>query len=48
LDGTDWASIATASGTGEALLAALARLLDPDTAVRATAADHAFRAATDQ
>lgn len=48
LDGTDWASIATASGTGEALLAALAHLLDPDPAVRATAADHAFRAATDQ
>ncbi|MFE7243752.1 hypothetical protein [Streptomyces sp. NPDC057580] len=48
LDGTDWASIATASGTGEALPAALARLLDPDPAVRAAAADHAFREATDQ
>ncbi|MCX5416051.1 hypothetical protein [Streptomyces sp. NBC_00059] len=47
-DGTDWASIATASGTGEALPATLARLLDPDPAVRAAAADQAFREAIDQ
>nr|WTB28632.1 hypothetical protein OG781_02785 [Streptomyces sp. NBC_00830] len=48
LDGTDWASLATAHGTGVALPAALARLLDSVPAVRAAAADDALRAVTDQ
>ncbi|MEU2281698.1 hypothetical protein ABZ614_07005 [Streptomyces sp. NPDC013178] len=42
LEGTDWASLATPYGTGESLPAALARLLDPDPAVRAAAAKDAL------
>ncbi|MGW2705472.1 hypothetical protein [Streptomyces sp. NPDC001340] len=37
LDGTDWSSLETPSGTGERLPAALARLLDTDPVVRAAA-----------
>ncbi|GGS29310.1 hypothetical protein Snoj_25620 [Streptomyces nojiriensis] len=37
LEGTDWASLATPYGTGESLPTALARLLDPNPAVRAAA-----------
>ncbi|MFB7452967.1 hypothetical protein [Streptomyces sp. NPDC056194] len=48
LDGTDWASLATVSGTGESLPAALARLLDPDPAVRADAARNALGEVTHQ
>ncbi|MFI7277970.1 hypothetical protein [Streptomyces sp. NPDC049879] len=48
LHGTDWASLATPSGTGESLPAALARLLDPDPAVRADAARDALGAVTHQ
>ncbi|MFI1279229.1 hypothetical protein ACH4U5_00380 [Streptomyces sp. NPDC020858] len=48
LDGTDWASLATACGTGESLPAALARLLDPDPAVRADAAKNALGEVTHQ
>jgi hypothetical protein len=48
LDGTDWASLTTAYGTGESLPAALARLLDPSPAVRATAAKDALDAVTHQ
>ncbi|MFE7332157.1 hypothetical protein ACFU8W_46310 [Streptomyces sp. NPDC057565] len=48
LDGTDWASLATAYGTGKALPAVLVRLLDPDPDVRSAAADDAFRAVNDQ
>ncbi|WBP90406.1 hypothetical protein [Kitasatospora cathayae] len=39
---TDWACLQTAFGTGESLPAALARLLDPDPAVRAHAVTHAL------
>jgi hypothetical protein len=48
LTGTDWASLETPSGTGEALPAALARLLDTDPAVRAIAVGDALRAITHQ
>ncbi|MGW7434583.1 hypothetical protein [Streptomyces sp. NPDC054849] len=48
LDGTDWASLATACGTGESLPSALSRLLDPDPPVRADAAKHALGAVTHQ
>lgn len=48
LDGTDWASLATVCGTGESLPAALARLLDPDPAVRADAANTALEEVTHQ
>ncbi|MFD6423291.1 hypothetical protein [Streptomyces sp. NPDC060198] len=48
LNGTDWASLATVSGTGESLPAALARLLDPDPAVRADAARDALSEVTHQ
>ena len=48
LDGTDWASLATACGTGESLPAALARLLDPDPAVREDAAKNALEEVTHQ
>ncbi|MFE3072145.1 hypothetical protein [Streptomyces sp. NPDC059247] len=48
LDGTDWASLATARGTGESLPAALVGLLDPDPAVRADAADKALGEVTHQ
>ncbi|MFD4610426.1 hypothetical protein ACFWOT_20510 [Streptomyces sp. NPDC058440] len=48
LDGTDWASLATACGTGESLPAALARLLDPDPVVGADAAKDAFGGVTHQ
>ncbi|WP_381559974.1 hypothetical protein [Streptomyces eurythermus] len=50
LDGTDWASLETPSGpgTGEALPAALARVLNPDPVVSAAATDNALREATHQ
>ncbi|MFJ8768765.1 hypothetical protein [Streptomyces clavifer] len=48
LDGTDWASLTTMSGTGEYLPAALARLLDPDPAARADAARNALGEVTHQ
>ena len=48
LDGTDWASLATVSGTGESLPAELARLLDPDPAARADAARNALGEVTHQ
>ena len=48
LNDTDWASLATVCGTGESLPAALARLLDPDPAVRADAAGKALGEVTHQ
>ncbi|MFJ6785663.1 hypothetical protein [Streptomyces yangpuensis] len=48
LDNTDWASLATVRGTGEALPTELARILSPDPAVRSAAADNALRAVTHQ
>ncbi|RST16178.1 hypothetical protein E2C00_22390 [Streptomyces sp. WAC05374] len=48
MDGTDWASLATACGTGEALPTALASILNPDPAVRAAATDNALREVTHQ
>ncbi|MGW6745543.1 hypothetical protein ACWGDX_33205 [Streptomyces sp. NPDC055025] len=48
LDGTDWASLATAYGTGESLPEALTRLLDLDPAVRAAAAEDALDEVTHQ
>jgi hypothetical protein len=48
LDGTDWASLATVSGTGESLPAELARLLDPDPAARADAARNVLGEVTHQ
>lgn len=48
LDGTDWASLATACGTGESLPAALARFLDPDPAVREDAAKNVLEEVTHQ
>ncbi|MGW0876581.1 hypothetical protein ACWD3Z_39805 [Streptomyces sp. NPDC002740] len=48
LDGTDWASLATVCGTGESLPAALARLLDPDPAVREEAARNVIGEVTHQ
>ncbi|MFD8645465.1 hypothetical protein ACFV14_34745 [Streptomyces zaomyceticus] len=48
LDGTDWPSLATACGTGESLPATLARLLDPDPAVREAAAKEALGQVTHQ
>ncbi|AZM93807.1 hypothetical protein [Streptomyces sp. W1SF4] len=48
LDRTDWASLATACGTGEALPAALARLTDPDPVVRESALHDALEPVTHQ
>ncbi|MFD8639254.1 hypothetical protein ACFV14_02990 [Streptomyces zaomyceticus] len=48
LDDTDWASLATPCGTGEALPTALASILHPDPAVRAAATDNALRQVTHQ
>ncbi|MFD5573887.1 hypothetical protein [Streptomyces cadmiisoli] len=48
LDSTDWASLATPSGTGEALPAALKRILDTDPIARATAVSDVLRAVTHQ
>ncbi|MDX2705766.1 hypothetical protein PV350_23310 [Streptomyces sp. PA03-6a] len=48
LDDTDWASLATVRGTGESLPTALARVIDPDPAVRAAATDNALREVTHQ
>ncbi|MFG2617746.1 hypothetical protein ACGFXC_08955 [Streptomyces sp. NPDC048507] len=48
LHDTDWASLTTAGGTGSSLPTALARLLDPDPAVRASAARSALREVTHQ
>ncbi|MFE1416020.1 hypothetical protein ACFW6F_35265 [Streptomyces sp. NPDC058746] len=48
LDDTDWASLATARGTGESLPTALARIINPDPAIRAAATDHALREVTHQ
>jgi hypothetical protein len=48
LEGTDWASLTAACGTGESLPAALARLLDPDPVVRAAAAKDALGGVTHQ
>ncbi|MGW4560078.1 hypothetical protein ACWEOV_41685 [Streptomyces sp. NPDC004365] len=48
LDGTDWASLATPRGTGEALPTALARILSPDPVVRSAATDDALREVTHQ
>ncbi|MFG2903060.1 hypothetical protein ACGFZH_39025 [Streptomyces zaomyceticus] len=48
LDGTDWPPLATACGTGESLPATLARLLDPDPAVREAAAKEALGQVTHQ
>ncbi|EFL12833.1 hypothetical protein [Streptomyces sp. C] len=48
LDGTDWASLATACGTGEALPAALALLTDPDPVVRESALHDALGPVTHQ
>lgn len=48
LDSTDWASLATACGTGEALPAALTLLTDPDPAIRRSALQAALRPVTHQ
>ncbi|MGW4380442.1 hypothetical protein [Kitasatospora sp. NPDC004531] len=48
LDDTDWASLATARGTGESLPAALALIIDPDPAVRAAATEDALSEVTHQ
>lgn len=48
LESTDWASLATACGTGECLPAALTRLTDPDPVVRESAARDALGAVTHQ
>ncbi|MEV7547165.1 hypothetical protein AB0O29_32115, partial [Streptomyces sp. NPDC089915] len=48
LDGTDWASLATACGTGESLPAALARLTGPDPLVRESALRDALGPVTHQ
>ncbi|MFD8289306.1 hypothetical protein ACFV2B_13965 [Streptomyces lavendulae] len=48
LERTDWASLATACGTGESLPAALTRLTDPDPTVRESAARDALGAVTHQ
>ncbi|WP_432122998.1 hypothetical protein [Streptomyces sp. S1] len=48
LDDTDWASLATARGTGEALPTALASIINSDPAVRAAATDNALREVTHQ
>ncbi|MFJ7278504.1 hypothetical protein [Kitasatospora sp. NPDC098663] len=48
LDDIDWASLATACGTGESLPAALALIIDPDPAVRAAATHDALREVTHQ
>ncbi|MER6346579.1 hypothetical protein ACWC10_16780 [Streptomyces sp. NPDC001595] len=48
LDDTDWASLATARGTGESLPTALARIISPDPVVRAAATDMALREVTHQ
>ncbi|MET8808445.1 hypothetical protein [Streptomyces sp. NPDC004546] len=46
LDDTDWASLATARGTGEST--ALARIINPDPVVRAAATDNALMEVTHQ
>ncbi|MDT0347438.1 hypothetical protein [Streptomyces litchfieldiae] len=48
LNGTDWASLATPCGTGEALPTTLTGLLDPDPAVREAAAKDALGQVTHQ
>ncbi|MFF5707462.1 hypothetical protein ACFY7H_34020 [Streptomyces sp. NPDC012794] len=48
LDSTDWASLATACGTGEALPAALILLTDPDPAVKKSALHDALEPVTHQ
>jgi len=48
LDDTDWASLATVRGTGESLPTELARVINPDPAVRAAATDNALREVTHQ
>ncbi|MFC9815900.1 hypothetical protein ACFVJM_27985 [Streptomyces virginiae] len=48
LDNTDWASLATVCGTGEALPTELASILNPDPTVRAAATDNALRQVTHQ
>ncbi|MFF1372625.1 hypothetical protein [Streptomyces virginiae] len=48
LETTDWGSLATPCGTGEALPAALTRLTDPDPAVRESALPDALWAVTHQ
>ncbi|MFF0550101.1 hypothetical protein ACFYUL_14180 [Streptomyces sp. NPDC004311] len=48
LHGTDWASVATASGTGEHLPTALVRLVDPDPLVRQAALADALRPVSHQ
>lgn len=48
LDGTDWASLATACGTGESLPAALALLTSPDPLVRESALRDALGPVTHQ
>ena len=48
LTGTDWASLSTVCGTGESLPTALARILDPDPVVRATATEDVLGKVTHQ
>ncbi|MFB6693241.1 MULTISPECIES: hypothetical protein [Streptomyces] len=48
LDNTDWASLATVCGTGEALSKELASILNPNPAVRAAATENALREVTHQ
>ncbi|MEU6655807.1 hypothetical protein ABZ904_42210 [Streptomyces sp. NPDC046900] len=48
LDGTEWASLETPTGAGEALPTYLARLLDSNPDVRATATRDALRVVTHQ
>lgn len=48
LDSTDWASLATACGTGEALPAALTLLTDPDPVIRESALHDALGPVTHQ
>ncbi|MEU2224988.1 hypothetical protein [Streptomyces sp. NPDC018347] len=48
LDSTDWASLATARGTGESLPTALTRILSHDPVARAAATDNALREVTHQ
>ncbi|WP_329111904.1 hypothetical protein [Streptomyces sp. NBC_01353] len=48
LDGTDWASLATACGTGESLPAALTLLTSPDPLIRESALQDALGSVTHQ
>ncbi|MDT0393013.1 hypothetical protein [Streptomyces dubilierae] len=48
LAASDWASLSTVCGTGESLPTALARMLDPDPVVRATATEDVLREVTHQ